>query len=530
MDRTIEIKVNGSYLTKDNRVGGVQHEANATTMRIEFDGGWDGYAKKVTFWDAKGLNPVERTLTTDLLEDATASTRIYLCPIPGEALAECGECTFVIDGYVSGKRQRSISDTLLVREAPFIEQADQPADPTPTQAEQLQAEIDSIQGTIQSAITSAETAQAAQAAAEAAKDSAESAALAAEGAKDVAIQAQISAESAGNSAQSSASAAAANRTASEAAQKSAEAAQAAAESASDTAVNAKDSAKDSAALAMGYAIGTVSNPFAFTVPANSTEDYVVLADPGSPAILEDGKRYRITVNREIAYATASGGSISALGVTITAGSSSYHVENQNGYDVTGSFGEAATQTIGKSAAEYADEASRAAAVASGAETTATEQAALARASETAAKASETAAAASADAAAASAARAEEVVGGDYATRAEFEAHTGNADVHVTAAEKASWDGKAENAKYVSVTLTTSGWDSTAKTQTVTVNGVSATETAQLITPVPALASQAAYYDAGIKCTGQAANSLTFTADTVPTADLTVYVTIQEVSA
>ena len=91
-------------------------------------------------------------------------------------------------------------------------------------------------------------------------------------------------------------------------------------------------------------------------------------------------------------------------------------------------------------------------------------------------------------------------------------------------------GAAEIPKCVSVTLSASGWDSTAKTQTVTVAGVSATETAQLITPVPALASQTSYYDAGIKCTGQAANSLTFTADTVPAAGLTVYVTIQEVSA
>lgn len=77
-----------------------------------------------------------------------------------------------------------------------------------------------------------------------------------------------------------------------------------------------------------------------------------------------------------------------------------------------------------------------------------------------------------------------------------------------------------------LTLSTAGWDSTAKTQTVTCSGVSADETAQLITPVPALASQAAYIEAGILCTGQAADSLTFTANTVPTVDLTVYVTIQ----
>lgn len=83
-------------------------------------------------------------------------------------------------------------------------------------------------------------------------------------------------------------------------------------------------------------------------------------------------------------------------------------------------------------------------------------------------------------------------------------------------------------KSVSVTLTASGWDSTAKTQTATVTGVLDDETKQLITPTPALASQAAYYAAGILCTGQAAGSLMFTCKEVPTADLTVYVVIQEV--
>ena len=89
---------------------------------------------------------------------------------------------------------------------------------------------------------------------------------------------------------------------------------------------------------------------------------------------------------------------------------------------------------------------------------------------------------------------------------------------------------AATPKSATVTLAAASWDSTAKTQTVTVTGVSATETDQMITPTPALASQSAYYDAGILCTGQAADSLTFTADTIPTADLTVYVVIQEVSA
>lgn len=84
-------------------------------------------------------------------------------------------------------------------------------------------------------------------------------------------------------------------------------------------------------------------------------------------------------------------------------------------------------------------------------------------------------------------------------------------------------------KALSVTLTAAGWDSSTKQQSMAVAGVLADETKQLIQPVPAAASQAAYIEAGILCTGQAANSLTFTAETVPTANLTVYVVITEVT-
>lgn len=95
---------------------------------------------------------------------------------------------------------------------------------------------------------------------------------------------------------------------------------------------------------------------------------------------------------------------------------------------------------------------------------------------------------------------------------------------------ASEVGAATKPKRVSVTLTASGWDSSAKTQTVTVNGVLADESAQVIQPIPAIASQSAYNAAGILATGQAANSITFTAATVPTADLSVYIVITEVTA
>lgn len=79
-----------------------------------------------------------------------------------------------------------------------------------------------------------------------------------------------------------------------------------------------------------------------------------------------------------------------------------------------------------------------------------------------------------------------------------------------------------------VTLTASGWNSSTKTQSVTISGVSADEASQLLLPMPTAASKSAYDDAGIQMTGQAANSVTFTCDTVPTAAIEVWVVIQSV--
>lgn len=168
--------------------------------------------------------------------------------------------------------------------------------------------------------------------------------------------------------------------------------------------------------------------------------------------------------------------------------------------------EGATQTANAkaqadAAAQSASGAARSAQEAAGSASAASTSEANAKASEEATKASETAA------------KASETTAKSEADRAKREA------------DRAA----GVKPKCVTVTLSSTGWESTAKTQTVAVSGVSATETDQMITPTPALASQAAYYEAGILCTGQAADSLTFTCKTVPTADLTVYVVIQEVT-
>ena len=88
---------------------------------------------------------------------------------------------------------------------------------------------------------------------------------------------------------------------------------------------------------------------------------------------------------------------------------------------------------------------------------------------------------------------------------------------------------SERPKATQVTLTAAGWDSGTKKQTVTVSGVLADTSKQVIWV--AFASEAAldaYMDAGIVPVAQGANTVTFRADTVPTADITVNIVVQEV--
>lgn len=70
------------------------------------------------------------------------------------------------------------------------------------------------------------------------------------------------------------------------------------------------------------------------------------------------------------------------------------------------------------------------------------------------------------------------------------------------------------------TLSSSGWSSNS--QTVTVNGVT---TSSLVLASPAPASAAVWSGAGIVCSGQAANSLTFTCEATPSASVTVNIII-----
>lgn len=141
MDRIIEVKVCGSHLTKDSNKAGTKGEANMTRLRITFDENWEDFAKRVLFWDAYGQNPVKVVLGVNLIEDVQKNTRVYLVPIPAEAMARAGWLTFSIQGTLDNKNQVAITSKLEVNDSPDILD---PLEPTPSELEQIQAEIETI--------------------------------------------------------------------------------------------------------------------------------------------------------------------------------------------------------------------------------------------------------------------------------------------------------------------------------------------------------------------------------------------------
>lgn len=175
-------------MQKNNNIGGIQGEGNVTTLHITFDDSWANLAKSITFWNAKGENPVKVLLTNAQLVEIRNSLLEFNVLIPAEPLAVEGDMIFVIDGYVDGKRARSMQDSLVVKAAMTT---NEPIEPTPTQAEQLNLAIQKILPEVQKeTIKATEAAKQSEASAQKSATSALEASNSAESAKQSAVSAE----------------------------------------------------------------------------------------------------------------------------------------------------------------------------------------------------------------------------------------------------------------------------------------------------------------------------------------------------
>jgi len=82
------------------------------------------------------------------------------------------------------------------------------------------------------------------------------------------------------------------------------------------------------------------------------------------------------------------------------------------------------------------------------------------------------------------------------------------------------NGKQAQHSTVSISIATSDWSNKSTTKSAT--GVTSSNTV-IVSPAPA--SMTAWGDAGMKCTAQGTNTLTFTCEELPTATVTVNVVI-----
>lgn len=303
--REIQMQIIGYEVKKTSGCAGTQGEGNATSLLISFGEDWDGMAKKLTWINALGQDPVVRTLTADLLVDLADNTRLYRTVIPPEPLAYAGECTMVVDGYTDGVRARSVAVRLLVKHAPIV--PSDPTDPTPTQAEQLQAQIDTLLEDMseQAGIAQAGAATATQKAAEATA-SAATAASSAQGAEKSAAAAASSANAAGNSAAAaSASATAAGN--SETAAKTSERNAKASETAAAASASSASTSAQTAAAKAGEASASGLSAAQSAQTAHTAADTAQAAQSAAEAAETGAETARNQAQTACATATAKAG-------------------------------------------------------------------------------------------------------------------------------------------------------------------------------------------------------------------------------
>lgn len=179
MTRTIPLKIQNEYIAGDKVLIGAAGSHNDVVLRMEFSPLWEGLTKTVQFRDALGEKNIETLLTADLLEKN--STTVYMVPVPNGAKKYAGEMTLAVKGAaVSGDKETrattAVHGVFTVGESKWDTSAETEQDVPPTQAEQLQRQIDAVLGKINGAAASA---NAAAASAQSAAESAETATAAA---------------------------------------------------------------------------------------------------------------------------------------------------------------------------------------------------------------------------------------------------------------------------------------------------------------------------------------------------------------
>ena len=258
MNRIISLSIEDMFIKYTGEAFGATGSHNAVTLRMTFGPVWEGTAKTAYFTDALGNTSVSLVLGLDTLTEDGA----YEVDVPSEALKIAGMATVTIKGVlVSGETTTKAITTAAghfrVLDSELPESAGNAGTITASDKEQLQAEIAGMETLFTTARTAAETAAAnaktsetnAKTSETAAAASASSAAASETAARESAATATAKASAAGESAAQAAESQAAAKSSENAAKIS----ESAAKSAQSGAEAAEANAKDSATAAAGSA-------------------------------------------------------------------------------------------------------------------------------------------------------------------------------------------------------------------------------------------------------------------------------------
>lgn len=253
MNRIISLSVEDMYIKYTGEAFGATGSHNAVTLRMTFGPAWEGTAKTAYFTDALGNTSVALVLGLDTLVDGA-----YEVDVPSEALKTAGVATITIKGVlVSGETTTKAITTAAghfrVLDSELPDSAGSAGTITPSDKDQLQAEIAGMETLFTTAKAAAEAAAAnakvSETNAKASETAAASSASSAEASKTAAAESAATATAQASAADASAAKAAASQKAAHAAETNAKASETAAAASQASAETASASAQDSAAAA-----------------------------------------------------------------------------------------------------------------------------------------------------------------------------------------------------------------------------------------------------------------------------------------
>ena len=211
MNRIISLSVEDMYIKYTGEAFGATGSHNAVTLRMTFGPAWEGTAKTAYFTDALGNTSVALVLGLDTLVDGA-----YEVDVPSEALKTAGVATITIKGVlVSGETTTKAITTAAghfrVLDSELPDSAGNAGTITPSDKEQLQAEIAGMETLFTTAKAAAETAAAnakvSETNAKASETAAASSVSSAEASKTAAAESAAAAAASANTAGSAAAAA-----------------------------------------------------------------------------------------------------------------------------------------------------------------------------------------------------------------------------------------------------------------------------------------------------------------------------------